>query len=165
MSNLDAKLSAPKSSNNSFLGCIRPCKQMALVFIHYYLAVFLWHITGIFKIYSFSKLHIITKKRSSYSSFIQSNQLLLQKINDKEVKCFCNCTCSYKWSALAKHFFNCYLASSRPALDYYWGGTLTYPMLSTAFERLHPEGPQEPHSKGGSASMTKQLMGFELGTF
>ena len=37
-------------------------------------------------------------------------------------------------------FFNCYLAAPRPTLGHYQGGSLTHPMLITAFLYTRPEG-------------------------
>ena len=62
-------------------------------------------------------------------------------------------------------FFNCYLAAPRPTLGHYWGDSLTYPMLITAFYMFKHEGHREPHNEVGSLSPTECLVGFELGIF
>ena len=49
-------------------------------------------------------------------------------------------------------FFNCYLAAPRPTLDHYRGGSLTHPMLITAFLPIRPEGHREPHNEVGCLS-------------
>ena len=45
-------------------------------------------------------------------------------------------------------FFDCYLVVPQPTLSYYWGDSLTHPILTTAFLHFWPEGHQEPHSRG-----------------
>ena len=61
--------------------------------------------------------------------------------------------------------FNCYLAAPRPTLDYYRGGSLTHPMLITAFLHIRPEGHREPCNEFGSLSPADRLVGFETGAF
>ena len=62
-------------------------------------------------------------------------------------------------------FFNCYLPDPQPILGRYPRGSLTHPMLITAFYLVRPEGHQEPRSEVGSASSAECLVDFELGTF
>ena len=64
-----------------------------------------------------------------------------------------------------KIFFNCYLAAPRPTLGYYWGGSLTQPMLIAFILHIRREGYRDPHSGVGSLSPAKGLVGFEPGTF
>ena len=61
--------------------------------------------------------------------------------------------------------FNCYLAAPRPTLGYYRGGSLTHPMLITAFLHIRPEGHRKPCNEFGSLSPADRLVGFETGTF
>ena len=62
-------------------------------------------------------------------------------------------------------FFNCYLAVPRPTLGHSQGGSLTNPMLITAFVQVRPKSHWEPHNEVGSLTPAKCLAGFEPGTF
>ena len=62
-------------------------------------------------------------------------------------------------------FFNCYLATPRPTLGYYRGGSLIHPMLVTAFLQFRPNGHRKPRNEVVSLSTAKGLVDFEQGTF
>ena len=62
-------------------------------------------------------------------------------------------------------FFYCYLATPRPTLGHYRGGSLTHPMLITCALHILPDGHREPRSEVGSLSPAKCLVGFEPETF
>ena len=62
-------------------------------------------------------------------------------------------------------FLNCYLAVRRPTLGHSQGGSLTNPMLITAFVQVRTKGHWEPHNEVGSLTPAECLAGFELGTF
>ena len=76
------------------------------------------------------------------SSFLQVLQLI--------------CACFY---------FNCYLASPRPTLGHYQGGSLTHLMLITCVLHIGPEDHEEPRNEVGSLNSTELIVGFEAGTF
>ena len=48
-------------------------------------------------------------------------------------------------------FLNCYLAAQQPTLGHCWKGSLTKPMLMTAFATFLPGGHQEPCSPVNSS--------------
>ena len=57
-------------------------------------------------------------------------------------------------------FLNCYLAAQQPTLGHCWKGSLTNPMLMTAFATFLPGGHQEPCSPVNSSftiELTKQF--------
>ena len=57
------------------------------------------------------------------------------------------------------------MAAPQPTLDHYQGGSITHPMLITAFLHVQPEGHWEPCDEVGSLSPAESLVGFEPGTF
>ena len=61
--------------------------------------------------------------------------------------------------------FNYYLVVTRPMLGHSQKGSLTNPMLITAFEQVRPEGHREPRSEAGYLTPAERLVGFEPGTF
>ena len=65
---------------------------------------------------------------------------------------------------LTSFFLTAFLAALRPTLRHYQGGSLTLPILITAFAHILPEGHREPRSEVGSLSPTECLVGLELGT-
>ena len=71
------------------------------------------------------------------------------------------------YSKIGVYFINCYLAAPRPTFGHYLGGSLTHPMLITAFLLyiFDPEGHRKPCSEVGSMSPAERLVGFEPGTF
>ena len=62
-------------------------------------------------------------------------------------------------------FLNCYLAGPRATLGHYRGGSLTHPMLITAFLHIRPKDHREPRSEVGSLNLAERLVGFEPGKF
>ena len=54
--------------------------------------------------------------------------------------------------------FNCYLAVTRPTLGYSRGGSLTYPILITAFVQFRHEGHRVSCNEVGSLSPAKYLV-------
>ena len=55
------------------------------------------------------------------------------------------------------YFCTCYLAAPRQTLGHYLGGSLTHPMLTTAFLHIQPEGHREPQDEAGSLSPVERL--------
>ena len=53
-------------------------------------------------------------------------------------------------------FLNCSLAAPRLTFSHFPGGTLTHPMLITAFLHDRPKGQREPRSEVGSLSLAKR---------
>ena len=53
-------------------------------------------------------------------------------------------------------FLNCCLAAPRLTFGHCRGGSLTHPMLITAFLHVQPKGHQEPRSEVGSLSLAKR---------
>ena len=62
---------------------------------------------------------------------------------------------------LVLYILNCYFVVPLPTLGQSQGDRPTIPMLITAFCLFWPEDQQEPHSKVGSLSLAKRLVGFE----
>ena len=62
-------------------------------------------------------------------------------------------------------FFNCYLAAPRSTLGHYGGGSLTHPMLITAFLHIWPERHRELRNEVGFLSPAERLVGLETRTF
>ena len=62
-------------------------------------------------------------------------------------------------------FFNCYLAAPRPTLGHYRGGSLTQPMLITAFLLFWTEDHREPRNEVGSLRPAESPVGFKPGSF
>ena len=56
-------------------------------------------------------------------------------------------------------FFNFYLVAPRPTLGYYRGGSLTHPMLITAFLQFRLKGHREPCNEVRSLGTAKRLVG------
>ena len=69
---------------------------------------------------------------------------------------------------LFKHkliFFNYYLATLRPTLGHYRGGSLIHLVLITCVLHIRPEGHLGPRNEVGSLSPAEHLVGFEPTTF
>ena len=64
-------------------------------------------------------------------------------------------------------FFICYLAAPWPTLGNIWGrgGSLTDPMLITAFVKFFSKGHWEYRYEVGLLSPDQNPMGFDAGTF
>ena len=53
------------------------------------------------------------------------------------------------------------MAVTRPTLGYSRGGSLTYPILITAFVQFRHEGHWDSHNEVGSLRLAERLVGFE----
>ena len=73
-----------------------------------------------------------------------------------------------RWSVLFFfyfYFFNCYLASSRPTLGHYRGGSLTHLMLITCVFTYSARGSPGASWRVGSLNSAERLVGFQPETF
>ena len=61
---------------------------------------------------------------------------------------------------MEEFFFKLLLAVPWPTLGHSQGGTLTNPMLITAFVQVQPEGHQEPRNEVGSLGPVEHLAGY-----
>ena len=60
-------------------------------------------------------------------------------------------------SCLHTLFFNSYLATTRPNLDYYWGDDFTHAILITARFLAKPEGHRKPRNEVGPQSPAESI--------
>ena len=95
-----------------------------------------------------------------------------EQVHYKKICCFNAIFVSFSWYEMLKDFYrdvltksNCFLAAPWPTLCRYWGGSLTHPMLVTAFSHIWSEVHKEPRNKVGSQRLGECLVWFEPGTF
>ena len=61
---------------------------------------------------------------------------------------------------IVQTFFISHLATLRPTLGRWQGGSSTHPMLITALFQVRPEDHREPHNEVGSQSVTERISGI-----